>query len=49
MAGVHTAQQGDGPAAMQLKGDLLWSVGERVGKVFGDQAYNGILARGSAT
>lgn len=45
VAGVHAAQQGDGPAAVELVGDLLWRVGERVEKVFGDQAYNGVFAR----
>lgn len=28
--GVHVAEQGDGPAAVELVGDLLWRVGERV-------------------
>ncbi|WP_229374404.1 transposase [Fibrella rubiginis] len=45
VVGVHAAQQGDGPAAIDLVGDLLWRVGERVEKVFGDQAYNGVFAR----
>ena len=45
IAGVHAAHQGDGPAAVELIGDLLWRVGERVEKVFGDQAYNGVFAR----
>ncbi len=45
VVGVHAAQQGDGPAALELVGDLLWRVGEGVEKVFGDQAYNGVFAR----
>ena len=36
VAGVHAAQHGDGPAAVELIGDLLWRVGERVEKVGGD-------------
>ena len=45
VVGVHAAQQGDGPASVDLIGDLLWRVGDRLEKVYGDQAYNGVFAK----
>jgi hypothetical protein len=42
LVGVHAAQQGDGPAAVELVGDLLWRVGERLEKVYGDQAASAV-------
>ena len=42
---VHAANGADGPAATALIGDLLWRTGERLEKVFGDQAYNGVFAQ----
>jgi transposase len=44
LADVHPANQADGPSAVRLIGDLLWQVGERLEKVYGDQAYNGVFA-----
>ncbi len=42
---VHPANQGDGPAAVSLIGDMLWRAGERLEKVYGDQSYNGVFAQ----
>ncbi|WP_375443717.1 transposase [uncultured Fibrella sp.] len=42
VVGVHAAQQGDGPAAVDLIGDLLWQVGDRLEKVYGDQAASAV-------
>jgi transposase len=44
VATVHPANQADGPAAVSLIGDILWRVGERLEKVYGDQSYNGVFA-----
>ncbi|GAB3897224.1 transposase [Spirosoma agri] len=45
IAAVHAANQGDGPAAVSLVGDILWRVGERLEKVYGDQPDNGVFAK----
>ena len=45
VAAVHAANQADGPAAVSLIGDILWRVGERLEKVYGDQSYNGVFAK----
>lgn len=45
VASVHPANQADGAAAIGLIGSLLWRVGERLEKVYGDQAYNGVFAQ----
>ncbi|QKZ14721.1 IS5 family transposase [Spirosoma sp. KUDC1026] len=45
LADVHSANQADGPSAVSLVGDLLWQVGERLEKVYGDQSYNGVFAQ----
>ena len=45
MTDVHPANQGDGPAAVSLIGDILWRAGERLEKVYGDQSYNGVFAQ----
>jgi hypothetical protein len=45
MADVHAANQAEGPAAISLIGDILWRVGERLEKIYGDQAYNGLFAQ----
>ena len=42
---VDAANQADGPLAKQLIVSILWRVGERLEKIFGDQAYNGVFAR----
>jgi transposase len=44
VAHVHSANQADGSAGCTLVGDILWRVGERLEKVLGDQAYNGVFA-----
>ncbi|WP_375444386.1 transposase [uncultured Fibrella sp.] len=43
LVGVHAAQQDDGPAAMASVGDLLWRIGERLEKVYGDQVTMAFL------
>ena len=48
IASVHSASQADGPAAFALIGDILWQVGERLEKVYGDQSYNGVFAQALA-
>jgi transposase len=48
LAVVHPANQADGPAAVSLIGDILWRVGERLEKVYGDQSYNGVFAQALA-
>ncbi|WP_394369963.1 hypothetical protein [Spirosoma endbachense] len=53
VACVHAANQADGAAAINLIGGLQWRAGERLEKVFGDQAarrsdYNGNFARSLA-
>lgn len=45
---VHAAHQADGPAAVPLIGTILWAAGERLEKVYGDQAYNGVFAQALA-
>jgi transposase len=42
---VHSANEADGPAALDLIGDLLWRAGERLEKVYGDGAYNRVFAQ----
>lgn len=42
-ADVHAANIGDGPGAMEVIGDILWGASERLEKVYGDQAYNGVF------
>lgn len=44
VADVNAANQADGQLGSQLISSLLWRVGERLEKVFGDQAYNGVFA-----
>ena len=44
VADVDAANQADGPLAVPLVSSILWRVGERLEKVFGDQAYNGVFA-----
>ena len=41
---VHAANEAEGPAAVALIGTVLWRAGERLEKVYGDQAYNGVFA-----
>ena len=36
-AEVHAAHQADGPAAVSLIGTILWGVGERLEKMYGDR------------
>ncbi len=45
MADVHSANRADGPSAISLVSELLWLVGERLEKVYGDQSYNGVFAQ----
>jgi len=45
-ADVHAANEGDGPGALWLIRDILWAAGERLEKVYGDQAYNGVFRKG---
>lgn len=47
-AGVHSSNQAVGSIAMGLIGDLLWRIGERLEKVYGDQVYKCIFARSLA-
>ncbi|WP_373330942.1 IS5 family transposase [Salmonirosea aquatica] len=42
-ADVHSANQADGPASLPLVSGILW-YGDRIEKVFGDQAYGGVFA-----
>ena len=44
VADVDAANQADGQLGKQLIPSILWRVGARLEKVFGDQAYNGIFA-----
>ncbi len=48
VAGVHAAHQAEGPASIPLITDMLWRAGERLEKIYGDQAYNGVFARALA-
>jgi transposase len=48
VAGVHAAHQAEGPASIPLIRDMLWRVGERLEKVYGDQSYNGVFAQALA-
>ena len=45
---VHAANQAEGPAAVPLISTILWRAGERLEKIYGDQAYNGVFARSLA-
>lgn len=44
IADVDAANRADGTLGKQLVSSILWWVGERLEKVFGDQAYNGVFA-----
>lgn len=44
VADVHAANEAESPATIPLIGTILWRVGERLEKVYGDQAYNGVFA-----
>jgi transposase len=44
VAEVDAANRADGTLAVALVVSMLWRVGERLEKVFGDQAYNGVFA-----
>lgn len=44
-ADVHAANEGDGPGAIRVIGDILWGASERLEKVYGDQAYNGVFKK----
>ena len=48
VAYVHAANEADGPAGCTLVSNILWRVGERLEKVMGDQAYNGVFAKALA-
>lgn len=45
---VHAANEAEGPAAVPLIGTILWRAGERLEKIYGDQAYNGVFAQALA-
>ena len=42
-ADVHAANEGDGPTGIEVIRTILWGAGERLEKVYGDQAYNGVF------
>ncbi|WP_460944710.1 hypothetical protein [Spirosoma daeguense] len=42
-AKVHAAHLADGPASLSLVRDILY-IGDRLRKVYGIQAYNGVFA-----
>lgn len=42
---VHAANEAEGPASVPLISTILWRAGERLAKVYGDQAYNRVFAR----
>lgn len=44
VASVHRAHEPDGRGDIPLIFSLLWRTGERLEKVYGDQAYNGVFA-----
>jgi transposase len=44
VADVGAANEADGALAVPLVKSILWRCGERLEKVFGDQAYNGVFA-----
>ena len=44
VADVDAASQADGTLAVPLVVGILWRVGGRLEKVFGDQAYKGVFA-----
>lgn len=44
VADVDAANRADGALAVRLVAHILWRTGERLEKVFGDQAYNGVFA-----
>jgi transposase len=48
VAQVGAADQADGALGVSLITHILWRAGERLEKVFGDQAYNGVFARALA-
>ncbi|WP_229201741.1 IS5 family transposase [Arsenicibacter rosenii] len=39
---VHRANEAEGPAAISFIGDILWRAGERLEKVYGDQAASAV-------
>ncbi|NEU70019.1 hypothetical protein GK091_24270 [Spirosoma agri] len=45
---MHAAHEAECPAAVPLIGTVLWRTGERLAKVYGDQAYNGVFAKALA-
>lgn len=47
-ADVHAANGGDGPAGVEVINAILWGAGERLEKIYGDQAYNGIFRKALA-
>lgn len=42
-ADVHGANKGEGPGGLRVIRDILWGASERLEKVYGDQAYNGVF------
>lgn len=47
-ADVHAAKEADGQGGVRVIGDLLWAAGERLEKLYGDQAYNGVFKKALA-
>ncbi|MCC5612719.1 hypothetical protein LC612_40030 [Nostoc sp. CHAB 5834] len=45
VADVDAANRADGSLGKALVVAILWRVGERLEKMFGDQAYNGVFAQ----
>lgn len=48
VAHVHAASEADGPAGCTMVSSILWRVGERLEKVLGDQAYDGVFCQALA-
>ncbi len=48
VADVDAANAHDGTLAVPLIVSILWRCGERLEKIFGDQAYNGMFAKNLA-
>ncbi|WP_026308497.1 IS5 family transposase [Spirosoma spitsbergense] len=44
VAHVHAANEADGPTGCTMVSSIMWRVGERLEKLYGDQAYNGVFA-----
>ena len=45
---VHAANEAEGPAVVSLISTILWRAGERLEKVYDDQAYSGVFTQALA-